>query len=76
MYLNIRTGPALFEIGTFLHQRSKKYPVPTSALSEVLGIVMQNNVFQFGDLYFKQLQVPPKVVYLCPRLELISLNYS
>lgn len=56
MYTNIITGPALQEIGMFLHQRSKKYSVPCSALSEALGLVMQNNVFQFGDLCFKQLQ--------------------
>ena len=65
MYFNIRTGPALREIGTFLHQRSNKYPVPTSALSEALGIITKNNVFQFGDLFFKQLQGTAIELILC-----------
>ena len=56
MYANIKTGPALQEVSIFLHQRSKRYPVPTSALSEALGLDMKNNIFQFGDLYFKQLK--------------------
>ena len=56
MYTNIRTGPALWEIGNFLQQRSNKYPVPASALSEALRLIMQNTVFQFGDMFFKQLK--------------------
>ena len=56
MYSNIRTGKALREIAQYLHQREKRFStIPADALTEALGIVMQNNVFVFGDTHWLQL---------------------
>ena len=55
MYTNINTKMALWEIGNFLQSRSRSFPtIPFAALSEAIGIVMQHNVFQFGDTYWLQ----------------------
>ena len=56
MYSNIRTSKALREIGQYLHQHEARFSnIPTDALSEALGIIVKNNVFQFGDTYWHQL---------------------
>ena len=55
MYTNIRTPAALREIATFIHQREDRFAdIPTNALAEALAIIMQNNVFQFGDTFWLQ----------------------
>ena len=55
MYTNIRTPAALHEIATFIMQRESHFAdIPTNALSEALAIVMQNNIFQFGDTFWLQ----------------------
>ena len=69
MYTNIRTNQALRAIGTYIHQREKRFKsIPTDALTEALGIVMKNNVFQFGNTYWLQLTgtamgTPPAPTY-------------
>ena len=56
MYTNIRTDKALREIGMYIHSRSRRFQsIPTDALTEALGLIMKNNVFQFGDTYWLQL---------------------
>ena len=56
MYTNIHTPAALTEISRFIHQREDHFPdIPTDALTEALAIVMQNNIFQFGDTFWHQL---------------------
>mmetsp|Transcript_16444 Transcript_16444/g.19507 ORF Transcript_16444/g.19507 Transcript_16444/m.19507 type:complete len:130 (-) Transcript_16444:305-694(-) len=56
MYSNLRTQKALREIAQYLHQREKRFSsIPADALTAALSIVMQNNVFQFGDTYWLQL---------------------
>ena len=56
MYSNLRTQKALREIAQYLHQREERFSsIPANVLSAALSIVMQNNVFQFGDTYWLQL---------------------
>ena len=55
MYTNIHTPAALAEISSFIHQREDHFSdIPTDALSEALALVMQNNIFQFGDTFWHQ----------------------
>ena len=57
MYTNIDTSVALHAIATFLHQRSRKFKdTPIEALSSGLAIIMQNNIFKFGDTKWLQLK--------------------
>jgi len=54
MYTNIPTHRALLFIGRYL--RRNLFPeIPTEALMEALKLVMCNNIFTFGDTYWKQL---------------------
>jgi len=55
MYTNIPTGPCLDSIRTFLHENYAEFVhVNHDALLAALEIVMSNNIFRFGDTYWRQ----------------------
>lgn len=55
MYTNIKTTPALYEIGQYLRKHHARFSqVPVEALISALELVMKNNVIQFGDTYWRQ----------------------
>ena len=54
MYTKIKTGPALHCIGQFARENEEHLTVPPVVLMEVLCLLMNNNVFQFGDKYCLQ----------------------
>ncbi|KAL7460470.1 hypothetical protein ACHAXS_000922, partial [Conticribra weissflogii] len=58
MYTNIDTTHALKPIGEFLQDTKDQLPsdFPVAAVIDALSLIMKNNVFKFGDLYFKQQQ--------------------
>ncbi|KAL7472102.1 hypothetical protein ACHAXS_012435 [Conticribra weissflogii] len=58
MYTNIETTHALKTIGDFLQDLQDQLPsdFPVAAIIDGLSLIMKNNVFEFGDLYFKQKQ--------------------
>jgi hypothetical protein len=53
MYTNISTDHALLQIGAYL----RKHPQCSnaSAIMQALSLLMRNNIFRFGDTYWKQL---------------------
>jgi hypothetical protein len=53
MYTNIPTGPALQVVGQYL--RANCDAALAEALIDALTIVMQNNIVQFGDTFWKQI---------------------
>jgi hypothetical protein len=56
MYTNISTSKAITAIAQYLHTRSSKFPgIPLEALIEALKLVMENNLFSFGDTHFHQI---------------------
>ena len=56
MYTNINTNKALREIARYLNTQQHLFPdVPVSALMEALDIIMNNNIFSFGDTYWHQI---------------------
>ena len=56
MYTNIKTDIALIEIAQYIHQRERRFSsIPAAALIKALALIMKNNVFQFGDTYWLQL---------------------
>ena len=70
MYTNINTDHALLVITEWLDDMEEQgllpAAFPTKAVIEAMELVMRNNVFVFGDLYFLQLigtamgtQLPP-----------------
>lgn len=55
MYTNIPTSIALTQIRQYLSRHARSFPdIPIDALIEGLKIVMTNNIFSFGDSYWKQ----------------------
>jgi hypothetical protein len=55
MYTNIKIGPCLQVINTYLKNNEERFPnVPRKALFEALSIVMRNNFFTFGDTIWHQ----------------------
>ena len=57
MYTNIDTKRAINVIALYLKQNEALFPdVPTAAVIEALEIVMNNNVFRFGDTTWHQLK--------------------
>ena len=54
MYTNIKTGPAIYRIGQFALEHNEHLNVPTALLMETLHLLITNNVFQFGDIYWIQ----------------------
>ena len=54
MYTNIKTGPALHRIGQSALEHKEHLTVPPAVLMDALRLLMNNNVFQFGDTYWHQ----------------------
>ena len=55
MYTCIDTDAALDEIPKYLRAHRREFPeVPIDALTDALTIVMQNNLFSFGDTHWLQ----------------------
>ena len=54
MYTNINTDHALLVISHFLHTSPLCSDFSTEPIIEALKIIMTNNLFQFGDTYWKQ----------------------
>ena len=55
MYTNIPTLTALQIIGDYLQIHGKDFSYPTNTLIAALELVMQNSIFQFGNLFYKHL---------------------
>jgi hypothetical protein len=56
MYTNIPTERALNFIGKYLRKHQRRFPeVPVRALMQGLRMIMTNNIFSFGDTYWKQI---------------------
>ena len=56
MYTNINTRMALREIKQFLFWNQSKLPgMPIGAICDGLKIIMENNIFTFGDTLWKQI---------------------
>ncbi len=63
MYTNIDTDHALQVISNWLDELASSGKLasnglssfPIAAIKEALSLVMKNNIFEFGDMYFKQL---------------------
>lgn len=55
MYTNIPTAPALQIISEYLVIHEREFSYNAVALISALELVMTNNIFQFGDLVYKQL---------------------
>ncbi len=67
MYTNIDTDHALAEIGNYLRQEEVDCYNP-EAIMTALSLLMRNNVFRFGDTFWKQLTgtamgAPPACAY-------------
>ena len=55
MYTNIDTNHGLLVLSDFIHTHAlSDSTFPTNTIIKLLTIVMKNNVFTFGDLYFLQ----------------------
>ena len=54
MYTNIKTGPALHHIGQLALENKAHLTVPPAVLMGELHLLMNNNVFQFGDTLWLQ----------------------
>ena len=57
MYTNIDTTHAIEVISQWLDSLHDKLPpnFPLNAIKEAMVLVMENNIFKWGDLYFLQL---------------------
>ena len=57
MYTNIDTEHAIRVISAWLDSLSDQLPLdfPVNAVKEAMKIVMRNNIFEWGDIYFRQL---------------------
>ena len=53
MYTNIPTDKGLHLLSAFLRRKYEK-ELPVDAVMSALKIIMKNNIFQFGDLFFLQ----------------------
>ena len=68
MYTNIDTYRALHSIRNFLRRNPLFRRMPLDAIHDALDLIMNNNVFQFGDCFFRQLTgtamgTPPACCY-------------
>jgi hypothetical protein len=55
MYTNIKTDRALHDIARYLRRNDARFPlVDRHALMAALKLVMKNNLFKFGDTFWKQ----------------------
>ena len=52
MYTNIKTVPALHRIGQFALENKKQLTVSPAVLMDILRLLITNNMFQFGDIYW------------------------
>jgi len=57
MYTNIDTNHAIDVIGKWLDRLEGRLPpnFPLAAEKEAMILVMRNNLFEYGDMYFLQL---------------------
>ena len=56
MYTNIDTNVAINALEEYINANQQKFPLlPTKPLIEALKLLMEHNVFQFGDTFWKQL---------------------
>eukprot|EP00956_Cyclotella_meneghiniana_P030319 scaffold75832_cov39-Cyclotella_meneghiniana.AAC.5 len=57
MYTNIKTNPALASLSKYIQEkvRGKSDELEKSALIEGLNLVLRNNIFRFGDTYWRQI---------------------
>ena len=68
MYTNIDTYRAIGSIRSFLHSQPEFNHLPLDAINDAIELIMTNNVFKFGDCYFRQLTgtamgTPPACCY-------------
>ena len=69
MYTNIDTPAAVAAIHDYIQANQAKFPfLPLTPLTDALLLLMNHNVFQFGDTYWKQLSgtamgAPPAPTY-------------
>ena len=55
MYTNIKTKEALEAIGNFIVENHGEFPhLDPNAVREALHLVFENNIFAFGDTYWRQ----------------------
>jgi hypothetical protein len=54
MYTNIKTEPALASIGDYIRNNTSMGDTKKEALIEAMKIVFRNNLFKFGDTYWRQ----------------------
>ena len=54
MYTNIKTEPALASIGDYIRYKTNMGETKKEALIEAMNIVFRNNLFKFGDTYWRQ----------------------
>ena len=52
--MNIKTGPAIHRIIQFYHENEMHLDIPPAVSMGALKILMKNNVFEFGDMYWLQ----------------------
>jgi hypothetical protein len=68
MYTNIDTTTGIDALSKLLptHKESTDPSFPTEIFLTAIEIIMNNNIFMFGDTYWIQLKVPPRVTQLPP----------
>lgn len=69
MYTNIDTTKAITSIAMYLHRQEQPFhSVPNNAIIEALRLIMNNNIFRFGDTFWHQrtgtaMGTPPAPTY-------------
>ena len=68
MYTNIDTYQAVGSIRSFLNSSEEYRHMPLPAINDAIDLIMNNNVFKFGDCYFHQISgtamgTPPACCY-------------
>jgi uncharacterized protein (UPF0335 family) len=85
MYTNINTKHALQQVSTYLRLSKHKGGVNKGTIAMGLDLIMNNNIFQFGDTYWKQIDgtamgTPPApmyaTLYFAPHEEATTKKYS
>eukprot|EP00957_Ditylum_brightwellii_P168062 12794576-Ditylum_brightwellii.AAC.1 len=57
MYTNIKTAPAFNEIKQFMQRNKQQHShIPPKPLFHALKLVMENNIFTFGDRHYLQIK--------------------
>ena len=77
MYTHICTGPVLQHISDLLRSKEGRtfQHYDAQALIEALEIVFQNNIFQFGDTYWKQISGTGMGIALAPHGQQYTMQY-